>query len=70
MWWIIAGIVLVLVVVGLLLYIFSDKITGFRESTESCLFKGGVCKESCDADEQAIENTDCSGEKPVCCVGI
>ena len=69
MWWIIAAIILVLVVVGSLLYIFSIQIGGFQETSESCLLKGGTCKGSCNIGEQEVE-ADCSNEIPCCCVGV
>jgi flagellar basal body-associated protein FliL len=70
MWWIIVALVVVLVVGGILIYLFSSKISIFKTQTESCIFKGGVCKEQCDPGESEVRNTDCSDDKPRCCVGV
>ncbi|MCK4589214.1 MAG: hypothetical protein KAT77_02140 [Nanoarchaeota archaeon] len=57
---------LLLVVMVILLVFFSDKFTQFSEETESCLFKGGECVDSC-TDGREVDAKCPEGK--VCCVG-
>ncbi|MCK4521465.1 MAG: hypothetical protein KAU20_02745 [Nanoarchaeota archaeon] len=66
---------LVLIVLVVLVIIFSGRMGRFgktlteAEDTEDlCIYKGGVCKESCPADELIYGDfRDCTGTKDKCC---
>ncbi len=68
--WIIVVAVIVLIVMGVVLYIFSTKLGGVKGEIESCTYKGGECKEKCDLDDTEVKNSDCSGDEPVCCISL
>lgn len=58
---------IVLIVLFVLILIFTGRINIFRQDMESCLNKGGTCKDAKDCDGIRTTVEECQKKGQVCC---